>query len=212
MDEGRTSVAGYVDLEAKLSARWLVDVAGRAEKFSDFGSAVIGKVASRFELSDRWSVRGAASTGFRAPSLAQSYLSASSTNFIGNPPIPQEVITLPVASAAARALGATDLKPENSTNVSVGVTYTPTRSFTATLDAYRITIEDRIVFSENLLGTAVQTALSSLGYSGQTSARFFTNAIDTRTNGVDLVANYGVTLADQASLRVTEMISGFSIN
>ena len=203
VNETRTSVAGYIDLEAKFTPRWLVDVAGRAENFSDFGSAVIGKVATRIELSDRWSVRGAGSTGFRAPSLAQSFLSASSTNFIGNPPIPQEVITLPVASAAARALGATDLKPEKSTNVSVGITYTPTKSFTATLDAYRIAITDRIVFSENLLGTAVQTALSGLGYTGQTSARFFTNAIDTRTNGVDLVTNYGVTLPDQASLRVT---------
>ncbi len=203
VDESRTSVAGYIDLETKLTSRWLVDVAGRAENFSDFGSAVIGKVASRFELSDRWSVRGAFSNGFRAPSLAQSFLSASSTNFIGNPPIPQEVITLPVASQAARVLGATDLKPEKSTNTSIGMTYTPTKSFTATVDAYRITIKDRIVFSENLLGTAVQTALSGLGYTGQTSARFFTNAIDTRTNGVDLVTNYGVTLADQASLRVT---------
>jgi len=80
---------------------------------------------------------------------------------------------------------------------------TPTQNFSATLDACRITIEDRVAFSENLLGAQVQTALAGLGFAGQTSARFFTNAIDTRTNGMDLVANYGVTLADQATLRMT---------
>lgn len=135
--------------------------------------------------------------------MAQSNLSATSTNFIGNPPVPQEVVTLPVNGAAARALGATALKPERSQNLSLGMAWTPTKNFSATLDAYRITIEDRVVFSENLLGAQVQTALAGLGFAGQTSARFFTNAIDTRPNGVDLVANYGVTLADQATLRMT---------
>jgi iron complex outermembrane recepter protein len=202
-DEGRTAFAGYVDLETKLTGAWLVNVAARGENFSDFGSAAIGKVATRYELGGRWSLRGAASTGFRAPSLAQSFLSASSTNFIGNPPIPQEVVTLPVGSPAARALGATDLKPENSQNLSVGATWTASPSFTATVDAYRITINDRIVFSENLLGTQVARALTSLGYAASTSARFFTNAIDTRTNGVDLVLNYGATLDNGATLRST---------
>ncbi|MES2524608.1 MAG: TonB-dependent receptor [Gemmatimonadota bacterium] len=203
VSESRTAVAGYIDLETKPVARWLIGVAGRAENFSDFGSAVTGKVASRFELSSQFSVRGAASTGFRAPSLAQSNLSATSTNFVGNPPVPQEVVTLPVNSAAGRALGATPLKAERSQNLSLGVAYTPSRSFSATLDAYRITIEDRIVFSENLLGAQVQSALVGLGFVGQTSARYFTNAIDTRTNGIDLVANYGVTLPDDATMRVT---------
>ena len=203
VNKTRSSVAAYVDLETKFTPRWLVSAAGRGENFSDFGSAIIGKIATRYQLADSWSLRGAFGNGFRAPSLAQSYLSASSTNFIGNPPVPQEVITLPVGSAAARALGAKDLKPEKSTNLSLGVTYTPNKNFSATLDAYRITINDRVVFSENLLGTAVQSALSGLGYAGQTSARYFTNAIDTRTNGVDLVTNYGVTLPDQASMRIT---------
>ncbi|MBY0490907.1 MAG: TonB-dependent receptor [Gemmatimonadaceae bacterium] len=202
-DEGRTAFAGYVDLETKLTPTWLVNVAARGEHFSDFGSAIIGKLASRYELGTTWSLRGAVSTGFRAPSLAQSFLSASSTNFIGNPPIPQEVVTLPVGSAAARALGATDLKPEKSQNLSLGATWTPAPSFTATLDAYRITINDRIVFSENLLGTQVASALSSLGYSASTAARYFTNAIDTRTNGMDLVFNYGTTLENGATLRTT---------
>ncbi|HYW31018.1 MAG TPA: TonB-dependent receptor [Gemmatimonas sp.] len=203
VSETRTAVAGYVDLELKPVERWLIGVAGRAENFSDFGSAVTGKVASRLELSKQFSVRGALSTGFRAPSLAQSNLSATSTNFVGNPPVPQEVVTLPVNSAAAKALGATPLKAERSQNLSLGFAYTPSRSFSATLDAYRITIEDRVVFSENLLGAQVQSALVGLGFVGQTSARYFTNAIDTRTNGVDLVANYGVTLPDDATMRVT---------
>ncbi|MBU6366338.1 MAG: TonB-dependent receptor [Gemmatimonadetes bacterium] len=201
--EGRTAFAGYVDLETKPAAAWLVNVAARAERFSDFGSAVTGKAATRLELGSRWSVRGAASTGFRAPSLAQQHLSASSTNFIGNPPIPQEVVTLPVGSAAARALGATPLRPEKSTNLSVGATWSPSSSFTATLDAYRIGITDRIVFSENLLGAQVTSALATLGYGASTAARYFTNAIDTRTNGVDLVLNHGVRLDDGATLRAT---------
>jgi iron complex outermembrane receptor protein len=199
----RTAVAAYVDLETKFTARWLVSAAGRAENFSDFGSAVIGKVATRFELSKAVAVRGSFNTGFRAPSLAQSNLSASSTNFLGNPPIPQEVITFPVNSPAARALGARDLEPERSNNVTLGMTYTPTSNFSATLDAFRIVINDRVVFSENLLGQAVTDRLATLGFRGQTSARFFTNAIDTKTNGLDLVARYGVELGDGSTLRAT---------
>lgn len=199
----RTAVAGYLDLETKPTARWLVSAAARAENFSDFGSAVIGKVATRVELTSAFALRGSFNTGFRAPSLAQSNLSAASTNFIGNPPVPQEVITLPVNSPAARALGATDLSPERSNNATLGLTWTPTKNFQATLDAFRIAIADRVVFSENLLGQAVTDRLATLGFRGQTSARFFTNAIDTRTNGLDLVARYGVSLEDGSTLRFT---------
>jgi iron complex outermembrane receptor protein len=201
--ETRTAVAAYVDLETKPTARWLVSAAGRAERFSDFGAAVTAKLATRLELDRAWAVRGSFNTGFRAPSLAQSHLSAASTNFIGNPPVPQEVLTLPVASPAARALGATDLSPERSTNLTLGVTWAPAPAFSATLDAFRIAIDDRVVFSENLLGQAVTDRLAALGFRGQTSARFFTNAIDTETNGLDLVTRYGAQLEDGSTLRVT---------
>jgi len=148
-------------------------------------------------------IRGAASTGFRAPSLAQSNFSATSTNFLnlGQGLVPVEVATFPVASAPARALGATDLKPEESTHLSAGLVLTPLDSIDLTADYYRIDIDDRIVLSGNFTDARIRTLLAPFGAFG--SARFFTNAIDTRTTGWDLTAAYRMAMSDAGSLRLS---------
>jgi iron complex outermembrane receptor protein len=202
-DESRRNVAAYVDAEGDVVSRVRLGLAGRVENYSDFGSTADGKLTARFKLHDRAVVRGAASTGFRAPSLAQSNFSATSTNFLnlGAGLVPVEVATFPVASEPARALGATDLKPEESTHLSAGLVLTPLDSVDLTVDFYRIDIDDRIVLSGNFTDIRVRNLLAPFGRFG--SARFFTNAIDTQTTGWDLTAGYRMAVSDAGSLRLS---------
>ncbi|HYW31017.1 MAG TPA: TonB-dependent receptor, partial [Gemmatimonas sp.] len=203
----RTSYAGYVDIEQAFGTRLTLGAAGRAENFSDFGSTTIGKLTGRVQLlPEKLAIRGAVNTGFRAPSLAQINYSASASNvlIIAGVPTPNEARTIPVNTDVARALGATPLEPEKSTSYTAGFVYTPTKAFSATVDGFNIDIDDRIILSSNFTGTAIQTILSGFpGFQGDIRPRFFTNAIDTRTRGVDIVLRYATTMADGGTLRLT---------
>ena len=117
VDESRSSVAGYVDVEGDV-LNWLrLGAAARTEHYSDFGSTVDGKITVRVRADRRFIVRSSLSTGFRAPSLGQSFFSSTATNFLnlGQGLVPVESLTLPVSSAAAQTLGAQPLEPERST-------------------------------------------------------------------------------------------------
>ena len=201
VDASRASYSGYLDLETNLTDALLVSLAGRIEHYSDFGWTESGKVAFKYDFTDRFALRGALSNGFRAPSLQQSFFSSTATNFIGG--IPFEVRTFQVSDPAAVALGAEDLEAETSVNYSLGITAAPAEGLSVTIDAYRIEIDDRIVLSENLTGTAVQNFLTSRGFPGVTGGRFFTNAINTRTQGVDIVGTHTSDLGDAGELRLT---------
>ncbi len=206
-NESRNNVAGYVDLETQVVSKLLLGIAGRVENYNDFGSTSDGKVTARFEPVPGFAIRGAISTGFKAPSLGQSYFSATSTNFING--VPFDNRTFPVTSPVAQALGASELTPEQSENYSFGVALNPVRNLAITADYYQILIDDRIVFSGNFTGAAVRTFLESQGFPGVAGGRFFTNAIDTRTLGVDVVANYGFAIGATSTLRLT---GGYNYN
>jgi iron complex outermembrane receptor protein len=197
----RNNAGAYVDLESDISKEWLVGLAGRVENYNDFGSTANGKFSTRYTIMKGFNLRGAASTGFRAPSLHQSYFSATSTNFING--VPFDIRTFPVKDPIARLLGAKDLKPEKSVNFSGGVALEPAKNLSITADYYYITIKDRIVFSDNFIGTQVSTLLQTNGFTGVQGGRYFTNAIDTKTQGVDVVVNYGVDLSDAGFVRLT---------
>lgn len=201
-DVTRNNVGVYVDLENNLAENFLVSAAGRFENYSDFGSTVDGKLAVRFEPVHRFALRGAASTGFRAPSLAQEYFSSTATNFLNVSGVlqPFEVRTFPVSSPEAKALGAKELDAEKSVNLSAGLTLDPVRNLSFTVDYYRTKIDDRIVFSGNFTGTAIRTLLAPFGASG---GRFFTNAIDTKTEGFDVIAHYALQLGNASVLKLT---------
>jgi iron complex outermembrane recepter protein len=202
VDTGRHSIAAYADLEADVHDRVRLGLAGRVEHYSDFGGTADGKVTARLQLHERVVARGAVSTGFRAPALAQSYFSAISTNFlaVGGQLVPFEVGTFPVGSPQARVLGAEDLKPEESVHASGGVVLNPTDALEVTADLYRVDIDDRIVISGNFTGGRISELLLPLGATG---ARFFTNAIDTKTVGLDLNVNYRIPLDRAGDLHLT---------
>jgi len=188
----RNNKAIYLDLEADVSKRLSGSVALRAERYSDFGDATSAKLAGRYAVSPELALRATASTGFRAPSLAQQFYSTTTTVFINS--VPQDIRTFRVSDPVAKQLGAEDLKPEKSTNLSLGLLLQPSKAFTTTLDLYQVDIKDRIIQSEYLYGDAVAAFLAAHGYSNAYGGVYFTNAINTRTRGLDLVSSYRLDL------------------
>jgi iron complex outermembrane receptor protein len=206
-DVGRHSWAAYVELDTDPIEGVTTTIAGRYERFSDFGSTWNGKFAARWEPVEGFALRGSISNGFRAPSLHQQFFSTTSTNFING--VPVDIATLPVSAPAALALGARDLKPEKSLNMSLGATANPLRGLTVTADLYQIDINDRIVLTETLgtggtgntapVQAAVTALLAASGFPQVAAARFFINGLDTKTRGIDVVAVYRRNLGDLGS-------------
>ena len=179
----RSNVGVYADLEGQLSSQILANVAGRFESYSDFGERLTGKLALRFQPSPRFVLRGAASTGFRAPGLSQSFFSHTTTNVIGGQFV--EVGNFPVDNRASRIFGATPLKDETSVNLSGGFAFTPQDNITLTVDFFHITIKDRILLGATFGDTVSQRILSDSGFANIGAVQFFTNGLDTRTRGID---------------------------
>ncbi|HMP62885.1 MAG TPA: TonB-dependent receptor, partial [Phenylobacterium sp.] len=196
VDVDRDAVGVYLDLEGQLTEKFSASAAVRYEDYSDFGSNTSGKLSARYDFSPVFAVRGAASTGFRAPSLQQQYYTATSILYING--VPFETGTYPSVSSVGAALGGRPLDPETSRNYSLGVVYRQ-GAFELTIDAYRIEVEDRIVLSETFQGSATaapgtnaRVIYDLLAPFGATAARFFVNGVDTETTGVDVVARYRI--------------------
>jgi iron complex outermembrane receptor protein len=197
----RNNTALYLDLSSDVSSKWLVDVAGRFEHYSDFGNTTTGKLSTRYEVFPGYALRGSVSTGFRAPSLMQEFFSSTATNFVSG--VPFDIKTFPANTPEAGALGASPLKAERSRNMGFGFAAEPLSSLSITADYYYIEIDDRIVLSNNFTGVAAVAALASIGVTGVSGGRYFTNAIDTRTRGYDIIANYGISFSPQEVLRLS---------
>ncbi len=199
---GRNSQAAYVDVAMMPVAGLKLDIAGRYEHYSDFGSKFIYKGTTRYDFSDAFALRGTFSTGFRAPTLAESFYSATNVSPTS------AFVQLPANSAAAKLLGFANLKPEKSTNYSIGTVIRPAARLTITLDAYQVKIRDRILGTGSIYGSGgannfpiVTEAIRANGNVldptvNQTGINIFTNGADTRTRGVDLVVSYVTDFAD----------------
>jgi len=207
VDDNRHNVGAYVDLETNLSRALLINVAGRFEDYSDFGSKVTGKLAVRLAPSDRVTLRGAVSTGFRAPSPSQSFYGATITNFVldtqTGQPVPVEGGIFPVSTLAAQALGAKPLKAETSVNLSAGLAVSPTERLTLTADVFYVTIDGRIILTGVLGGDGVTQILRNNGIDNVETAQYFTNALDTKTTGVDLTGVWRAPIGDGQRLDVS---------
>ncbi|MFQ5530970.1 MAG: TonB-dependent receptor plug domain-containing protein, partial [Gemmatimonadota bacterium] len=198
VDRTRNSISVYAGLESEISDQVVLDIGGRFENYTDFGSVFTGKIASRIELSPEVAFRGAVSTGFRAPSLHQVWFNNVSTQFVINPGTgaleAEQVLTANNLSGVAAAFGIPSLEEETSTNVSAGFTVNPTSDFSLTADVYFIQIDDRIVLTSRFTDgdPIVATLLLPFAADGVSQAQFFSNAVDTETTGVDIVASYGM--------------------
>jgi iron complex outermembrane recepter protein len=200
-DENRTSEAVYLELATDLGAL-NVDIAGRYEHYSDFGSVWSGKAALRYDLNEHFALRGTVSNGFRAPSLQQSNITTSSTNFVAGVPI--ETVLLASSNPVASFIGAVPLKAEKSTNLSGGFV-ARFGAFSLTGDVYMIRINDRIVLSDILQQPAVIGLFPASAQIG--GVRFFTNGADTTTTGQEAVASYRYTPGDLGQFNFTLGVS-----
>jgi iron complex outermembrane receptor protein len=144
LKESRSNFGGYVDLELDVTKKFTVSAAGRFEQYSDFGNTLNGKLASRYKISDNFSVRGSVSSGFRAPSLAQLYFNSTFTDIVAGQAI--DKIIAKNNSPITRELGIPALKQEVSTNFGLGFT-ARAKAFALTVDAYYVQIKDRIVLT-----------------------------------------------------------------
>ena len=202
LSRGRSSVAGYVDLEADFSEKFLASFATRFEDYSDFGSTINFKLAARYKVSDNLNIRGAANTGFRAPSLHQINFNSTSTIF-DNEGNPQEVGTFANDSRAAKLLGIPQLKEETSSSVSLGLTAKiPDANLTITVDGYYVEINDRVVYTGQFEGPGTGTELDNLlRQANATAASFFANAINTESRGLDIVITHKTELGSDWRLK-----------
>ena len=189
-DNDRDNVGAYVDLETKLSPLFLVNAAARFENYSDFGGVFTGKLAGRLQPSPRLTLRAAASTGFRAPGLAQIHFSKVVTNVIAGSPV--EIGVFPVDHPAARLLGSRDLTEEKSLNLSAGFAVTPVENLTLAVDVYQIDVDDRILLGATFDDSTTARILTNAGYTSISGVQYFSNGLDTRTRGVDVTADYRV--------------------
>ncbi len=186
----QTSYAGYVDLDLPFTDKFGVDIAVRHEDFSEFGQTTDGKIAARYEFTPNFALRGAVSTGFRAPTAGQINNTRTSQ---GLNTTTLQLFTsgrLSPVNPIAVALGGKPLEPEESQNLSLGAVFRQ-GGFTASVDYYRIEVDNRFAVSPNFTVTpALRAQLVAAGVPGAdslTTVSYFTNSFDTRTQGVDVV-------------------------
>jgi iron complex outermembrane recepter protein len=218
--KARRNISAYAEIDADVSDAFGVQLAGRFEDYSDFGSDWNGKISARFEPVEGIAIRGAVATGFRAPSLQQQFYAAAATNNVNG--VLLETVTLPVDNPVAIALGAKPLKAETSLSYSAGLVLTPLSRASLTVDVYQVSIDDRIVVTENLSATrdaaglptgsdpgrSIATILNNAGFNNVNAARYFINGVDTRTRGVDAIATYRMNIGG-GKLNLT---AGFNYN
>lgn len=185
--------AGYIDGDFHPLKHWDLDFAGRFEHYTDFGNTETGKVTTRYDITRRIAVRATISNGFRAPSLAEEHFSSLNVSPTGATGL------LSTTSAAGRLIGANPLKPERSTNIEGGIIVEPLDGLHISADLYQINIRDRITGAQAVNGQAAYDAIALTGVQVPTgpgvdisdiSANYFANVGSTRTQGVDIQADY----------------------
>lgn len=215
----RHSFSGYLDLSQDITSRLRLGIAGRVEKYSDFGTRVAGKFSARYEVADGFALRGTVNNGFRAPSLAEQYTTVVNTapglrqisdgTYVSSPT--RNFNSVAVTSPYATALGAQKLKPERSFNFSAGFVAKPARNLDISVDAYQINIHDRIALTgtftsvptngafippvtvngvTNPSTSQVAALLAAAGLDPTFNVQYFANVGNTRSRGVEGKINY----------------------
>jgi iron complex outermembrane receptor protein len=205
----RKNYAAYVDFALSPIENLQVDIAGRFEHYTDFGDAQVGKITARYDISPEFALRGTISTGFRAPTIQEEFYSATNVGPT------TAFVQLPPNSAAAAILGVKPLQPEASTSYSAGVVAHPFEDLSITVDAYSISLRNRIVGTGSLYGSGgtpisptVPLAIAAHGNVLDPQVTFtgvtlLLNGISTLTQGVDVSANYLTDFGDYGSVNWT---------
>jgi iron complex outermembrane receptor protein len=189
-NESRSNVGVFVDVETDITNKFLLAAAARYEHYSDFGGNISGKLAARYNITNDVAIRASINHGFRAPSLQQLYNNLTTSNAqVG---IIRQTKQLRSDDPRLPQLGVNYPHLELSWNYNLGLTAKAGKLFLFTLDAYQINVSDRIVISEQLpVGSTIPALLKAFPAStGIKEITFFTNHINTRTKGIDVVAQF----------------------
>lgn len=181
----RNNFAMYADLEQEITNYLAINIIGRHENYSDFGATSTGKVALRIMPIKEVALRASAGTGFRAPSLAQSYFSSTTTNFING--VLYQNGTFAVNHPLAKLLGAEALKPERSVHYATGIAIKPVKNVLITVDGFNTAVDNRIIFSGNFTKSNVPEIKDTFDFYHIGGCKFFTNAASTTTQGIDFL-------------------------
>ena len=188
----RDSYALYAEASANVTEAWFLDGAVRAEKFSDFGESYNGKLATQYQISDAFGVRGSVGSGFRAPTPGQLFTTNVSTRVENGAIIASGLF--PATNPVAQFMGAKELKPEKAFNIAAGFTATLFDGLSLTVDAYSIKIEDQFYATSAIaVDSTIRAGLIAAKVPGADTigqVQFFQNAFDSTTTGVDIVATY----------------------
>lgn len=201
VNTARNSIAAYLDMSAYVTPQWEFGAATRIEHYQHVGSKLAGKLSSRYDWTPGFAIRGAIGNGFHAPSLAQQYYGNTGVG------LTQAYVQLAPGSPGAKLLGASDLKPETSRNVTLGFVLEPTPETHLTVDAYQIDIDNRIINTSQLNNSLLAVdAVRANGIvlpmgAADTFVSFFTNGVDTRTRGIDAVFDFKTALDQITSIK-----------
>jgi iron complex outermembrane recepter protein len=200
-DQHRNNFGIYGDAETDLSTQVRADVAARFEHYSDFGSRLTGKVAVRYQPSRRVTFRAAGSTGFRAPGLSQEFFSKVVTNVIAGQAV--DIGIFPVNHPASLALGSKPLRDETSVNFSGGLAVTPVENLTFTADYFYIRISHRTLLGATFDDDATLQILSDAGFGSIGGVQYFTNGLNTRTQGLDVTGDLRIPAGSNGTLELS---------
>lgn len=203
----RSSFGFHGDVDAPLARPLLVSATGRYERFSDVGGTLNGKLALRLALSGVATFRASASTGFRPPALSQSRYGHVTAGRRADPDEPGAVLgfetgTFPVDAPEARAVGALPLRGEKSRSVSAGFALAPSDDLHLTIDGHATDIDGAVLLSNPLASSAGGLVEHLLADFAAESVRFFSNAIDLRSYGVDAGVTWWRELGDASRLEL----------
>ncbi len=199
----RKNFAFYVDLEADVTERLLLGAAIRYEDFyNTFGDTTNGKVTARYRLTDTVNLRATYGTGFRAPSPGQANISNISTGINADTNQPQAEGQIPPTNPIAARFGGVELGPEDSKNLSIGLT-AQIGDVDLSIDYFNIEIEGRILNSGDFpITPAIAAELEASGISGAGSIvefTYYTNAMDSTNSGVEIVAAWDYNWGDMGT-------------
>lgn len=203
VNESRNNTGLYVELENQLTEKFQWAAALRYEDYSDFGSNTSWKISGRYAITEQFAVRATANTGFRAPGVQQLYFTNISTLFVNRNGelVPEQSGTFNNLSDVARELQVGALQPEESQSFSLGAVWNGDNGLSLTVDAYQIEIDDRIILSSSLIPSDSPAVAAALASAGADNARFFINAVDSTTRGLDVVLAKQYDLGKYGSLR-----------
>lgn len=192
----RQSIAAYVDVEAYITEDLLLGSALRYEDFSSFGDTINYKLTAQYQVNDELSFRASHSTGFRAPTVGQANVVNTQTSLFNGDLV--QSATFPPTHPVSAQKGGVELQPEESVSYALGMVY-QSGDFFMTVDAYNIEVKDRVAQTDKLDITqadvdALQGKYPSPELLLGGKVTFFANDFDTTTQGVDIVANYGMEL------------------